>query len=336
MSEVPEIAWFDAPDLPTASAMLAQLLQAGTKAKVMAGGTDLIGAMKDRLQDHQVETVVHIGNVPGLDSIAFDGSSGQLRIGAAAHVSDVASSPIVKERFPLLSQAAEQVASPQIRNMGTLGGNLNQRPRCWYYRSADFNCYKKGGDFCFAVTGENQYHAVLGGELCYIVHPSDTAPALVALGASARIVGPDGEKIVPFEQYFTGPRVDVTRENILGPADILAEVIVPEPAADSKGVYLKVRERGVWDFATVAVAVQVSGAGGLVNDARIVLGGVAPYPYRVPNAEAVVRGRQLTDDVARQAGEIAFVGARPMTNNLYKVAVGKGLVARALMATLAS
>jgi xanthine dehydrogenase YagS FAD-binding subunit len=334
MSEVPEIRWFDAPDLPTATAMLARLAQGGTQAKVMLGGTDLVGAMKDRLQDHVVDTVVYLGNVPGFDSIAF--GNGQLRIGAAARVSDVAASPVVREKFPLLSQAGEQVASPQIRNMGSIGGNLNQRPRCWYYRSADFNCYKKGGDFCFAVTGENQYHAVLGGELCYIVHPSDTAPALVALGASARIIGPEGEKTVPFERYFTSPRIDVTRENILGPADILAEIIVPEPQPNSRGVFLKIRERGVWDFATVAVAVQVTGPpSGLIDDARIVLGGVAPYPYRAPNAEAVLKGKPLTPDLARQAGETAFIGARPMTHNLYKVDMGKGLVARALMATTA-
>jgi xanthine dehydrogenase YagS FAD-binding subunit len=241
---------------------------------------------------------------------------------------------VVRDKFSLLSQAAAQVASPQIRNMGTIGGNVNQRPRCWYYRSESYNCYKKGGDFCFAVTGENQYHAVLGGELCYIVHPSDTAPALVALNATARILSDSGERTVPFEQYFTGPRVDVKRENVLGPTDILAEIMIPEPKAGSKGVYLKIRERSVWDFATVSVAVQVSSTNRLVDDARIVLGGVAPTPLRVARAEDVVKGKTLDDGLAKQAADAAFLGARPMTNNGYKVDMGKELVRRALLAAV--
>jgi xanthine dehydrogenase YagS FAD-binding subunit len=230
--------------------------------------------------------------------------------------------------------AAAQVASPQIRNMGTIGGNLNQRPRCWYYRSESYNCYKKGGDFCFAVTGENQYHAVLGGELCYIVHPSDTAPALVALNASARIVGDGGERSLPFEQYFTGPRIDVKRENVLSPTDILAEILVPEPKAGSKGVFLKVRERSVWDFATVSVAVQVASTNRVVDDVRIVLGGVAPTPLRVPRAEDALKGKTLDENQAKLAAEAAFLGARPMTNNGYKVDMGKELVRRALLMAL--
>ena len=332
MSEVHELQWFEAADLPGAVAILSRLAQTGSPAKVMAGGTDLIGAMKDRLQDHRQKAVVYIKDVPNLNRIAFEG--GRLHIGAAATVSDIEESPLIRQRFPLLSMAAAHVASPQIRNMGTIGGNVNQRPRCWYYRSEDFNCYKKGGDFCFAVTGENQYHAVLGGELCYIVHPSDTAPALVALDASARIVGPSGEKTVAFEQYFTSPRVDVLRENILGPSDILAEIVIPEARSNARGVYLKIRERQVWDFATVAVAVQVAATNGVVDDARIVLGGVAPWPYRVPRAEEAIKGQRLTEDVARRAGDAAFVGARPMTHNAYKVDMGKELVARALLAAV--
>jgi xanthine dehydrogenase YagS FAD-binding subunit len=332
MSEVPEIDWFEAPSLDAAIIAMQSLVQANTPFKIMSGGTDLVGAMKDRLQDHRIKSVVHIKDVPGLNKISFE--NGTLHIGAAASVADVESSTVVREKFPLLSMAAAQVASPQIRNMGTIGGNLNQRPRCWYYRSESYNCYKKGGDFCFAVTGENQYHAVLGGELCYIVHPSDTAPALIALGATARIVGEGGERTLPFEQYFTGPRIDVKRENVLGPTDILAEILVPEPKPGSKGVYLKIRERSVWDFATVSVAVQVSATNAVVDDARIVLGGVAPTPLRVPNAEALLKGKTPDDSTARQAAEAAFLGARPMTNNSYKVDMGKELVLRALLLTV--
>jgi xanthine dehydrogenase YagS FAD-binding subunit len=332
MSELPNIDWFEASDLETAVATMKRLVQAGTPFKLMAGGTDLVGAMKDNLQDHRIQTVVHIKEVPNLNKIVFE--NGTLRIGAAVPVSDVEASPVVREKFGLLSMAAAQVASPQIRNMGTLGGNVNQRPRCWYYRSESFNCYKKGGDFCFAVTGENQYHAILGGELCYIVHPSDTAPALVALNATARIVGEGGERTLPFEQYFTGPRADVTRENVLGPTDILAEILVPEPKANSKGVYLKIRERSVWDFATVAVAVQVTSSNRVVDDARIVLGGVAPTPHRAPRAEDALKGKTLDDQAARQAAEAAFLGARPMTHNGYKVDMGKEVVRRALLAAV--
>jgi xanthine dehydrogenase YagS FAD-binding subunit len=332
MSEVPNIDWFQAPDLDAAIATMKNLVQSNTPFKVMSGGTDLIGAMKDHLQDHRVKTLVHIKDVPNLNKITFEG--GTLRIGAAATVADVENSAIIREKFPLLSMAAAQVASPQIRNMGTIGGNLNQRPRCWYYRSESYNCYKKGGDFCFAVTGENQYHAVLGGELCYIVHPSDTAPALVALNATARIVGETGERTVPFEQYFTGPRIDVKRENVLGPTDVLAEITVPEPKAGSKGVYLKIRERSVWDFATVSVAVQIASSNRMVDDARIVLGGVAPTPLRVARAEDVIKGKTLDDGLAKQAADAAFLGARPMTSNGYKVDMGKELVRRALLAAV--
>jgi xanthine dehydrogenase YagS FAD-binding subunit len=329
MSELPNIDWFEAPSLDAALATMKNMVGANTSFKVMSGGTDLVGAMKDHLQDHRFQTIVHIKDVPDLNKIVLD--AGILHIGAAATVADVESSQVVRDKFPLLSMAAAQVASPQIRNMGTIGGNVNQRPRCWYYRSESYNCYKKGGDFCFAVTGENQYHAVLGGELCYIVHPSDTAPALVALGATARIVNEAGERTLPFEQYFTGPRIDVKRENVLGPTDILAEILVPEPKAGSKGVYLKIRERSVWDFATVSVAVQVNSTNKLVDDVRIVLGGVAPTPLRVPRAEDVLRGKTLDDGLARQAAEAAFLGARPMTNNGYKVDMGKEVVRRALL-----
>src|ERR1051326_2513291 len=162
MSEVTQIDWFQATSLDAAFTAMKNLVQACPSFTVMSGGTDVIGAMKDHLQDHKFSTLVHIKDIPGLNEIKFD--NGMLHIGAAATVADVEADPIVQQKFPLLSMAASQVASPQIRNMGTLGGNVNQRPRCWYYRSDSYNCYKKGGDFCFAVTGENQYHAVLGGE----------------------------------------------------------------------------------------------------------------------------------------------------------------------------
>lgn len=302
------------------------------KARVMAGGTDLLGGMKDELQDHQFEVLVNIKSIPNLAYIREDGNA--IAIGTATRVQDVADDPMINEKFPGLAQAAASVASPQIRNVGTLGGNVAQRPRCWYYRHQLFNCYKKGGDFCFAVTGSNKYHAILGGELCYIVHPSDMAPALMALNANAKIVGPNGEKMVPFDEFFIGPREDVLRENIMGPQDILVEVQVPAAKANTKSVYLKYKERGVWDFALLSVAAAGTINNGVWEDGRIVLGGVAPVPWPAPEADEFLVGKTLDESTAREAAERALVGARPMSDNAFKVDMAKGMVQRALLSLL--
>ncbi len=332
MAEVRPFKWFEATSIEQAVTALDKYKKAGTRAKLMAGGTDIIGAMKDNLQDSRFDVLVHIKNIPNLNY--FKEEDGGLKIGTLASINDVETNEFVRKNFPTLARAAYEVASPQIRNMGTLGGNINQRPRCWYYRSVAFNCYKKGGDFCFAVTGDNQYHAIIGGELCYIVHPSDTSPALIALDAKAKIVGPGGEKTVPFEQYFQGPRVDVLRENILGPAEILVEVQIPRPKPNTKGTYVKVKERGVWDFATVSVATAVTYKDGLVEDARIVLGGVSPVPVRVSKAEDVLKGKKLDESAARAAADQALLGTRPMSANAYKVDMAKAIVRRALLASV--
>lgn len=332
MTELRRLKWFEATSVEQAINAMDKYKKAGVAARLMAGGTDLIGAMKDNLEDHRFDVLVHIKNIPNLNYLKEE--DGGLKIGALATISDIETDPLVRKNYPTLAIAASEVASPQIRNMGTIGGNINQRPRCWYYRSENFNCYKKGGDFCFAVTGENTYHAIVAGELCYIVHPSDTAPALIALDAKARIVGPGGEKVVPFDQYFTGPRVDVLRETILGPSDILVEVQIPKAKPNTKGVYLKVKERGVWDFATVAVATVITLREGLVEDARIVLGGTAPTPLRVTKAEEVLKGKKVDEALARAAAEQALLGARPMSNNAYKVDMAKAIVRRAILASV--
>jgi len=298
-------------------------------AKVMAGGTDLLGGMKDNMQDHRFNVLVDIKNIPNMAYVRENGN--RIEIGAATKVQDVADDPLIKEKLPVLAQAAGIVASPQIRNVGTLGGNIAQRPRCWYYRHELFNCYKKGGDFCFAVTGNNKYHAILEGELCYIVHPSDTAPALMALNASAKIVSPAGEKVVPFDEFFIGPRVDVLRENILGPQDILTEVQVPVPEANTKGVFLKYKERGVWDFALVSVAAVGVINGGVWTDGRVVLSGVAPVPYAAGAADEYLKGKTLDRSTAIEAAERALIGARPLTDNAFKVDIARGMIQRALL-----
>jgi len=277
--------------------------------------------------------VVDIRTIPGLAYIKAEGN--ELKVGALTTLGELETSPVVNEKFTALAQAAHEVATPQIRNYGTIGGNLAQRPRCWYFRGPLFaNCYKRGGDFCYAVTGENQYNAILEGELCYIVHPSDLAPALIALNAKVKIAGPKGERVVPLEEFFIGPRKDVLRENVLEADEIITEVQVPNPASNTKGVYLKFKERGVLDFAVASVAVVLTATDKVVQEARIVLGGVAPTPYRASQAEAVLKGKKVDDALVQQAGERAVIGARPMSLNAYKVDVVKALVKQAVLSAI--
>jgi len=232
------------------------------------------------------------------------------------------------------SPTSSSVASPLIRNFGTLGGNLNQRPRCWFFRGEGFDCYKKGGDFCFAVTGDNRFHAVIGGELCYIVHPSDMATALLALNASAKVAGPSGERMVPFDEFFIGPRQDVLRENVLKPNEILVEVQIPPLAANTKTAWTKLKDRQVYDFAIVSVAAVVTTEGNTWKDGRIVLGGVAPVPYRAKVVEEALVGKPIADNLETAAARIRTV-ARPMSANAYKVDLARGLIMSTVRQALA-
>lgn len=302
-------------------------------AKVIAGGSDLLGWIKDDLQGPKEpawDVLVDIRTIKDADKVTFSRTDG-LRIGALATLSSLEENKDLEENYPMLAKAVGAPASPGIRNVGTIGGNINQRPRCWYLRGAEFNCYKKGGDFCFAVTGRNEYHAILEGELCYIVHPSDVAPALIALDAKAHIITPEGEKTVPFAEYFIGPRTDVLRENILQRTDLLMDVQVPPPVAGAKGSFLKVTNRNVYDFAIVNVATWLKLNNGVVEDARVVLSGVAPTPHRSTAAEQVVKGKRIDATVAKQAADQALLRARPMSDNAYKVDVAKTLIQRSLL-----
>src|ERR687885_1406018 len=250
------------------------LAQLGPKAKVLGGGSDLVGGiMKDWITGKGMplpDALIDLTTIPDLDKISV-GADGA-RIGATATLTDIAEHADLQQQFPLLTQVVLSIASPLIRNFGTLGGNINQRPRCWFFRGEGFNCYKKGGDFCFAVTGDNRYHAIIGGELCYIVHPSDTATALLALNAQAKIAGPDGERAVAFDNYFISPREDVLRENVLKPNEILVEVQIPPLAANTRTAWTKLKDRQVYDFAVVSVAAVVTSEGNTWRDGRIVLG----------------------------------------------------------------
>jgi xanthine dehydrogenase YagS FAD-binding subunit len=297
-------------------------------ARAHAGGTDLLGCLRDRV--FAADTVVSLSALTELRGISATADGG-LRIGALATVAAVAAEPVIRRDYPALAEAALAVASPQLRNQGTIGGNLCQRPRCWYFRG-DFHCARKGGDMCYAVDGENQYHAILGGEVCFIVHPSDTAPALIAYDAIARIVGPGGSRAVPLESFFVQPSTDFTRETILERGEILTELLLPPPAQGQRGTYRKARVRGAWDFALAGVAANLTVRDRRVRSARLVLSGVAPVPWRVPEAERVLTGTVIDEKTARAAGLAAVTGASPLANNAYKIDLVRGIVEEALLA----
>ena len=304
----------------------AQLGKERGKIALLAGGTDLLGELKDHLA--APERLVNIRNLKELQGITP--GRGNLTIGAATLLADIAESPLIQKDTPLLAMAAGKVGTPQIRNMGTIGGNLCQRPRCWYYRN-NYPCFKHGGTTCFSAAGENDYHAIFEGGPSFIVHPSDTAPALVALGASARIVNGSSERLVPLDKFFVTPKQDATRENVLQPNEVLMEITVPNAPPGSKAVYVKEMVREIWDFALCSVAAMVTVQNGVVQDARIVLGGVAPIPYRSIKAEAAIKGKPLDEASCAAAGLAAVDGARPLAKNAYKVPLTQAVVKRALL-----
>jgi xanthine dehydrogenase YagS FAD-binding subunit len=320
----------DAKNVRQAVTLLQKFHEQKKSAIVVGGGSEILQLMKERVITP--DYVVNLKTVPGLNTIKEE--RGGFRIGALTTLSEIEEHPGVREKLLILSDAVAEAASPQIRNAGTIGGNICQRPFCWYFRSANFNCLRKGGQICYSVTSDGRFHAILGGGPSYIVHPSDTAPALVALNAQITIAGPAGEKTIPLEKFFVLPAVDFTRENILKPGEIVTEMFIPQPQAGSKGFYHKVRERQAWDHAIVSVATVVQSSGGTVRDARVVLGGVAPIPWRAPKAEAFLRGKKLDEPVAQKAGEIALEGAKPLKDNGYKVGMAKALIQRGLLASV--
>jgi xanthine dehydrogenase YagS FAD-binding subunit len=320
----------DVKSVKEAVSLLQKFDQQKKSAAVVGGGSEYLQLMKDRVVNP--DYVVNLKTIPGLNYIKEE--RGGFRIGALATLAEIEEHPAVREKLLILSDAAGEAASPQIRNAGTIAGNICQRPFCWYFRSSNFNCLRKGGQLCYTVTGDGRFHAVLGGGPSYIVHPSDTAPALVALNAQIKIAGPAGEKSMPLEKFFVLPSVDFKRENILNPAEIVTEIYVPHPKSGSKGFYHKVRERLAWDHAIVAVATVVQSSGGVATDARVVLGGVAPIPWRVPKAEEFLRGKKIDEETAQKAGDMALEGAKPLKDNVYKVGMAKSLVQRALLASV--
>jgi xanthine dehydrogenase YagS FAD-binding subunit len=312
---------------PTTVAEAGQAL-AAARARALAGGTDLVGCLRDRVIP--ADTVVSLTGLAELKGLA-ETADGGLRIGALATIAEVAAHDLVRSRYRALAEAAASVASPQLRNQGTIGGNLCQKPRCWYYRG-DFACLRKGGEICYAAGGENDYHGIFGGGPCFYVHPSDTAPALVALGASIGVAGPAGTRVVELERFYVLPADDVLRETVLAPGELVTDVRLPAPAAGLRSTYRKVRSRQTWDFALVGAAIALRVAAGRVAEARVVLSGVAPAPWRARRAEAALTGRRLDAAAIAAAAAAAADGAEPLEKNGYKVPLVRGLVEERLQA----
>jgi xanthine dehydrogenase YagS FAD-binding subunit len=291
----------------------------------LAGGMDLLALMKDyiALPDRLV-------NVKNLDKTIAKTADGGLRIGAAVTISDLAVHAETARMYPAIVQAAEEVGTPQIRNAGTVGGNLNQRPRCWYYRNEEFDCLKKGGSRCFAVDGENQYHAIFGDGPCHIIHPSSLAVPAVALGAKFRVVGPAGEREIAAEQYFVMPDRNIFGETVLQPNELLTHVILPPPGTAKSATYeVRYKQSHDWPLAAASAVLDMSGT--TVRGARIVMGAVAPIPWRSQNAERALAGKTITEQTAMAAADAAVQGAKPMSGNAYKVQIARTAVKRAIM-----
>ena len=293
----------------------------------IAGGQDLLTVMKDYTS--RPTRLVNLKNIPGMNRITLNARG--LTIGALVTLTELEEHAGVKKSYPGLAEAAHSIATPQIRNLGTVGGNLCQRPRCWYFRLEEVICLKKGGSECYAASGENKYNAILGGGPSFIVHPSDLAPMLLALGATVSVTGSTGKRVIPLDKFFTLPSEgNIRRENVLQNDDIITEIHVPASPLAARSTYLKFKERESLDFALASAAVALRLAGRTVRDARIVLGGVAPIPWRVPAAEKFLTGKALDSTVLAEAGKIALADAKPLEKNAYKVPLTQTLVRRAL------
>ncbi len=302
------------------------------RVKILAGGQDLLSELKERIIEP--DSVIDLKSVPGLDTVSHNDRDG-LTIGALVTLTDLAENDVVRERFPGIAEAAASVGTPQIRNVGTVGGNLCQRPRCWYYRSKDIICLKKGGAVCYAKDGLNKYNAILGAGPSWIVHPSDLAPMLQALGAKVTIVGPRGTREAGLDEFFITPDISATRETDMLANEVVTKVTVPNSPVAGRSTYVKFRERGSNDFAVAAVAAAVERAGGTIRQARIVLGGVAPVPWHVPDAEAALQGKRADDATLQAAADAALEGAEPLAHNAYKIPLTKNLVKRAIRKLMA-
>jgi xanthine dehydrogenase YagS FAD-binding subunit len=295
-----------------------------------AGGVDLVDLMKERIASPR--RVVNIREIQGFDHIT-PGNDGSLKLGPMVTLSRIDEDKFIRERFAALADAAGHAATPQIRNMATVGGNLLQRPRCWYFRNELFPCRKKGGEICYAQQGENQYHAIFNNGVCAIVHPSATACALVALGATIELSGDKGAKReLKLEEFFILPTVDVSRENVIKADEIITEIRVPALPKGAKSAYIKQGEKESFDWPIAEVAAVIEKEGDTCKSASIVLGAASPVPRRAKEAEALLRGKPVTRDNAYAAAKAALADASPMTQNGYKLPVFEAIITRTILA----
>jgi xanthine dehydrogenase YagS FAD-binding subunit len=314
-------------DIKEALGTLSDATRDGRHAAIAGGGSDLIQLMRERIVTPDV--LVNLKAMAGHRGITADRRG--LTIGGLTTIAAIASDERIRTRYTVLAEAAENIATPQIRNVGTIAGNVCQRPWCWYYRNG-FKCFKNGGNTCFSAAGENEFHAIFGGGPSYIVHPSDTAPALVALDADFTIVSNAGERIVPAREFFTLPTVNPATENVLRDGEILTAIHLPSTTAATRSTYMKVMDRETWTHAVVSAAVSLKIESGVCREARIVLGGVAPTPWALPDVDSSLVGQRITEQVAADAGRRAIAGARPLSKNGYKVELTASVVKRALLA----
>jgi xanthine dehydrogenase YagS FAD-binding subunit len=303
------------------------LQQHGEEAWVLAGGMDSFDWLKDRIKKPKV--VIELSGVEELKGIRTTADG--VEIGAMTTLADVVQHPVIRQRYGVLAQAAELVASPQIRNQGTIGGNVSQDTRCWYYR-AGWPCYRAGGNICYADTpvGRNREHAILHAERCVAVNPSDTAPAFIALDAKFVVLTPKGQQVIDAEDYFIGPDIDITRMNILRPGYLLTAIRLPSTWADAQFYFEKVRDRNVWDFPLMNVASAMKLSGERIQDIRIAVNAVAARPLRLKAVEDSVRGKPHDAATGEAAGKLAIQGAVPLQFNAYKIPLMRNLVKRSI------
>jgi xanthine dehydrogenase YagS FAD-binding subunit len=303
------------------------LAQLGSGVVVKAGGVDLLDRLKEGLD--APSRLVNLRGLAGLDAIT---AKDELVLGPLATLAQIEANADVKKRWPALAQACAHAATPQIRNMATVGGNLVQRPRCWYFRSADFHCRKKGGSICYAQQGENQFHAIVDNSTCAIVHPSSIATALVAYGGSVKLRSKRGERTLALEEFFASPEKDVTRENVLAPDELIVEVHVPATTAATRAAYHKQVEKESFDWPMADVAVVLEMDGRTCKKASIVLGAAAPVPWRAKTSEAILGGRTVDERAAEAAANASMQGMTPLAKNDYKLPVFRAVVRRTILA----
>jgi xanthine dehydrogenase YagS FAD-binding subunit len=300
----------------------------GDRASIIAGGTDLLGKMKDAILPRYPEALIDIKNIPGLDFLKEE--RGVLRIGALTRLEDIGKEPLIREKYVALAQAAGRTASPHLREMGTIAGNLCQDIRCWYYRNPNnrFPCLRKGGGRCYAIEGDNRYHSIMGGSVeggCYAVHPSDTAPALIALNAKIKT----SKRTLDAEDLF---QVDVAKTTVLDSDEVVTEIRVPEPKSGSRSAFIKFAIRKSIDFPIVNCAAMITSKKGVVVAARICLNAIAVKPYRAVKAEKTILKKSIDESIAEAAGSAAMSDAKPMERNGYMVQIAKVLIKRAILA----